>query len=89
MGVGEDGSDELFVECCYVFLGVSVSCVSECAEDVQSLFGSVVNVGYVVFERPAAVECNSKDFRRVVNGKGSVVECNVWMGSVFKGVGCN
>lgn len=89
MGVSEYGSYELFVECCYVFLGVTVSCVSKGAHDVQSSFCSIVNVSDVVFERHAAVICYSKDFRGVVYGKGSVVECYVWMGSVFKSVRCN
>ena len=89
MGVSEDGSNELYVGCCNVFLGVSVSCVSEGAHDVQSSFCSIVNVSDVVFERHAAVVCNSKDFRGVVNGERSVVECNVWMGSVFKSVRSN
>ena len=31
VGVGKNGSDELFVERCNVFLGVSVSGVSQCA----------------------------------------------------------
>ena len=73
MGVSEDGSYELFVECCYVFLGVTVSCVSKGAHDVQSTFCSIVNVSDVVFERHAAVICYSKDFRGVVYGKGSVI----------------
>ena len=77
MSVGEDGSYVLFVECCYVFLGVSVSCVSKGAQDVQSSFCSIVCVSYVVFERHAAVICNSKDFRSVVNGERGVVKCNV------------
>ena len=89
MSVSENGSNELFVECCYVFLGVAVSCVSKGAEDVQSSFGSGVGVSDVVFERHAAVVCNSKDFRSVVHGERCIVKCNVWMGSVFKSVRCD
>ena len=42
-----------------------------------------------MFECHTAVVCNSKDFRGVVNGKGLVVKCDVWMGIVFSIIWCD
>ena len=61
VGVCENGSNVLFV-CCYnVFLGVSVSCVCECAEDVQSGFCFSIYVVCVCLERHSSIVSDSKD----------------------------
>ena len=61
VGVGEDGSDVLFVCCCNVFLGVSVSCVREGSEDVQSCSSFSVYVVCVCLERHSSIISHSKD----------------------------
>ena len=53
------GSDVLFVYCCNVFLGMSVSGVSERADDIQSVFGVCVDFVCVFFD---VIECDSKGF---------------------------
>ena len=54
-----------------------------------SLFLALVLMSFVCCLNVIRRSSDSKDFRRVVDGKGSVVKCNVWMGIVFKRVGGN
>ncbi len=62
MSICKNGSDVLFIYRCNVFLGVSVSRVSEGANDVQSEICFCFNVVCVLFERHFSVECDSQGF---------------------------
>ena len=87
--IGKDGSDELFVGGPDVFLGVTVSCMSECSDDVQPGFGLGVYCVAVLFERHPSVEGHSKESGCVCDWDGRVVYCDMRLSVVFVGVWCN
>ncbi len=61
MCVSQDGSNELFVDGCDGFLGVTEGCVGQCTEDVQASFGFGVYSLNVGPERQSFVVGHSKD----------------------------
>ena len=73
VSVCKDGSNELFVYCGDVFLGVTERCICECSEDIQASLGFV---GYVVSVLPEChppIEGHPKDGGGVGVGNGGVV----------------
>ena len=50
-------------EQCYIFLGVFISCVNECTEEVQVSLNLSVHIVCVLLECQASVICYSKDCR--------------------------
>ena len=73
MSVCKDGSNELFVYCGDVFLGVTERCICECSEDIQASLGFVVYVVSVLPESHPPIEGHSKDGGGIGVGNGGVV----------------
>ena len=61
VSVCKDGSNELFVYCGDVFLGVTERCICECSEDIQAGLGFSVNVVCVLPECHTPIVSHSKD----------------------------
>ena len=89
MGVGEDWADELFVDLCDVFLGVTIRGGCKSSEDVQAGLCLSVDMVSMLPERHSSVVGHSKDGGCWGVRDRTIVESDYWLSVVFAVPGCD